>query len=175
MNHSRQRRRLLVAMGAAALLPLGPAMAWLNPLEDGQPAPALRLPDLSGNSIDLESYRGKVILVNFWATWCPPCIRELPSMRRLKETLGSEGLEILAVNRQESPRRVAQFLKQTPVNFPVLLDESAESSKAWNAEVLPTSFLVGPGGHIRYTAVGPLDWDSEEVLSVIRPMLPGKK
>jgi thiol-disulfide isomerase/thioredoxin len=138
----------------------------------GGATPALALGDLEGRLHRLEDYRGKVVLVNFWATWCEPCREEMPSMNRLRAALAGRPFEVLAVNLAESEPRIRRFVEQVPLEFAVLMDRDSAAAKAWQARVLPMSFLVGPDGRIRYSVVGEIDWTQERVRKAILEMLP---
>ena len=143
----------------------------LKPWSGGM-APLLALRDLEGRVHRLEDYRGKVVLINFWATWCDPCREEMPSMRQLRSTLKGFPFEVLAVNLAESESRIRGFMERVPMNFPVLLDRDSAAAKAWSVRVLPVSFLVGPDGRIRYSIVGEIDWSREDVRRQIQELLP---
>src|SRR5690242_9980366 len=106
----------------------------------GGPTPPLALGDLAGREYRLADYRGKVVVVNFWATWCEPCREEMPSMKALRASLAGRPFEVLAVNLGEPESRVRRFLEQVPLDFPVLLDRDSAVAKAWRARVLPASF-----------------------------------
>lgn len=138
----------------------------------GGATPPLALQDLDGKPHRLEDYRGKVVLVNFWATWCGPCREEMPSMNKLRASLEAQPFAVLAVNLAESEGRIRRFLEQVPLEFPVLLDRDSGVAKAWRARVLPVSFLVGPDGRIRYSAVGEIDWAQERVRRTIIELMP---
>ena len=138
----------------------------------GGAAPPLALPDLEGRQHRLEDYRGKVVLINFWATWCEPCRDEMPSMNRLHASLAGRPFVVLAVNLAESEARIRRFMEQVALDFPVLLDRDTAAAKAWRARILPASFVVGPDGRIRYAALGEIDWTKEGVRSAILAMLP---
>jgi len=140
--------------------------------EDQSTPPALSLPDLSGQLQRLDDYRGQVVLVNFWATWCPPCLAEMPSMQRLSETMAGRPFQILAVNTEESKSKVWKFRKVLNISFPTPLDGSGEVTRAWGVEVFPTSYLIDAGGHIRYVAYGALEWDAADVVRVIETLMP---
>ena len=155
---------LLCCTGAAAAQQLKP---W-----SGGATPALALGDMDGKPHRLEDYRGKVVLVNFWATWCEPCREEMPSMNKLRASLAARPFAVLAVNLAESEPRIRRFMEQVPMDFPVLLDRDSSVSKAWRARLLPMSFLVGPDGRIRYSVLGEIDWTQERVRKVILEMLP---
>jgi thiol-disulfide isomerase/thioredoxin len=159
----------------AGLLLLGPpvvaAQEVLSPWHGGT-TPALRLKDLEGREHALESYRGKVVLVNFWATWCEPCKIEMPSIERLRKSLESRPFAVLAVNLAEPDARVQAFLRAVPLGFPVLMDRDAAATKAWKARMLPATFIVGADGRVRYSYIGELDWSRESVRKQIAELLP---
>ena len=120
----------------------------------------------------LALYRGQVVLINFWATWCEPCRDEMPSLERLRQSLAGRPFVILAVNLGEPPSRVRAFLLKVPMRFPILLDGDMAAAKAWNARILPASFVIGAGGRIRYSIAGELDWSAEPQRSLIAGLLP---
>jgi thiol-disulfide isomerase/thioredoxin len=138
----------------------------------GGPTPALALRDLAGQPVELSSYRGKVVLVNFWATWCAPCIEEMPSMQRLRDKLGLAGFEVLAVNYQEGEARINDFLKKRPLNLTILRDADGSVRTNWKVRVFPTSFVIDTDQRIRYVVIGDVDWASSKVESQIRALLP---
>jgi len=141
----------------------------------GGPAPALELRALDGPGHRLADYRGRVVLVNFWATWCEPCREEMPSMQRLKEKLAGRPFVVLAVNLDEPESRIRKFLSQVPVDFTILLDPGKKAARSWDARILPASFVIGPDGAIRYSLVGELDWDEDRVASRVVELLPRGK
>jgi thiol-disulfide isomerase/thioredoxin len=147
------------------------AAADLKPWTGGSP-PAFALKDLDGRPHPLSDYRGKVILINFWATWCGPCRDEMPSIQSLKEKLAGKPFAVLAVNLDEPESRVRTFLSQMKVDFTILLDPEKKAARAWDARILPATFVVGPDGRIRYSLVGEIDWGNEHVVSRISELLP---
>jgi thiol-disulfide isomerase/thioredoxin len=147
------------------------AAQQLKPWSGGA-TPPLALADVDGRAYRLEDYRGKVVLVNFWATWCEPCREEMPSMNRLRASLAGRSFEVLAVNLAESESRIRRFGEQVPLEFPVLMDRDGAAAKYWRARVLPVSFLVGPDGRIRYSVVGGMDWAQEGVRTAILALMP---
>jgi thiol-disulfide isomerase/thioredoxin len=132
---------------------------------------AIDLPDVKGQQHSLEDYRGQVVLVNFWASWCPPCIQEMPVLERLKQALNDQPFEVLAVNVGEQKYRVWKFVKLISFGLPVLLDTRKDIFKAWGASVLPTSFLLDKQGRIRYRVQGDIEWNSENVISLIEQLI----
>jgi len=153
-----------------ALLAL-PAVAQVLKPWSGGATPPLVLSDLEGVKHRLADYRGKVVLVNFWATWCVPCRDEMPSIERLRATLEGKPFVVLAVNLAEPESRIRKFLEAVPVRFPVLLDRDTQASKAWQARLLPVTYIVGPDGAIRYRYVGELDWSGPEARKAILGLL----
>jgi thiol-disulfide isomerase/thioredoxin len=130
------------------------------------------LQDLEGQRHRLEDYRGKVVLVNFWATWCEPCREEMPSIQRLREALAGRAFVVLAVNLGESEARIGRFTQTVPLRFPVLLDRDMAVAKAWRARILPASYLIGPDGRIRYSVLGEIDWSGEAARRAVGALLP---
>jgi cytochrome c biogenesis protein CcmG, thiol:disulfide interchange protein DsbE len=144
--------------------------AQLRPWTGG-PTPSLALQTLGGKTVRIEDYRGKVVLINFWATWCEPCRDEMPSMNKLRAAFAGRPFEVLAVNLGEGESRIKRFLEQVPLDFPVLMDRDSAVAKGWKVRVLPASFLVGPDGHIRYSTIGEYDWSQEAARSAIGALL----
>ena len=146
----------------------------LRPVASPQPAPALKLPTLKNTLFDLDKHRGKAVLVNFWATWCPPCVKELPSLDRLQSALQAEGLEVAAVAVGEPADKVSGFLADKPHGFPVLLDAKGNAFTRWRAYAFPTSMILDRKHRIRYAVFGALEWDSDEVKDQLRALLSEK-
>ena len=163
------------AILASTLLVLAPAGAAELKLWKGGPTPALALKDLGGRDHRLADYRGKVVLVNFWATWCAPCRDEMPSIRRLKEKLADKPFAVLGVNLDEPESRIEKFLSEVKLDFPILLDPGRRVAKAWEARILPATYIVGPDGRVRYTVVGEINWDHEQMVARISELLPPKR
>jgi len=123
----------------------------------GEAAPPLVLKTAAGKTVDLASLRGKVVLVNFWATWCPPCIEEMPALARLRARLGPRGFEVLAVNQGEMPARVTAYAERAGLDLPMPLDREKSVARAWKVRALPTTFVVDTAGRVRLFAEGELD------------------
>jgi len=131
-------------------------------------APSLALNDLAGRSHTLDDYRGNVVLVNFWATWCEPCRDELASIQALQQRLAGRPFVILLVNYGESRARVGEFVKRESISFPILLDPNQEAPRAWRVRVLPSSFLIAPDGRVRYSVIGEIDWAGVEAANLVQ-------
>ncbi|MHB0983703.1 MAG: TlpA family protein disulfide reductase [Thiobacillus sp.] len=154
---------------AADLPPLSHSLTRQAP----KPAPALKLKDLDGQPYDLAQLKGKVVLINFWATWCPPCRREMPSMERLSQTLKGEAFSVLAVDVGENADTIETFTGQldTALTFPILLDTRSRTMQAWKVAGLPTTFLVDKQGRIVASAIGGREFDHPEMIRAIRKLL----
>lgn len=133
--------------------------------------PPLSLLDLNGIRRKLSDYRGKVVLVNFWASWCPPCIEEIPSMQRLYKKMRNRPFEILAINVGEKKSVIRKFRKQLGFEFPVLLDKRGHVYKEWKVYVYPSNFLLDTKGSLRFGAPGGVVWDGPEAISAINSLL----
>jgi peroxiredoxin len=134
--------------------------------------PALELNALDGKPQRLEDYRGRVVLVNFWATWCAPCLEEMPSIERLRRSFDARRFAVLAVNVGQGPHVAAAFSEKLGLGgFQVLLDREMKVSKAWGARVLPATFIVDPDGKVRYSHFGAIDWSRPDVRAVIAKLI----
>lgn len=123
--------------------------------------------DTNDQSHSLSDYKGSVVLVNFWASWCPPCIHEMPELKKLKQTLADKPFEILTLNVDEKKYKVRKFARTIKLDLPVLLDTSSTTFNDWDVKTLPTSFLVDATGSIRYRVLGNPGWDTATSLDVI--------
>lgn len=142
-----------------------PLTHQLTPV-DAVDAPALNLQDMDEEPFDLETLRGKVVVVNFWATWCPPCVREMPSLERLKQAVGEKGVEVVAVNVGEDFDTIFSFLGSLDPEptFPLLLDEETSTLSDWKVRGLPTTMVVGPDGKLAFRAIGGREFDHPELI-----------
>jgi thiol-disulfide isomerase/thioredoxin len=162
------------------------AVAWtvrgeFLPVEVGTGAPDFRATDLQGRPVSLRDLRGEVVLLNIWATWCPPCREEMPSMQRLQEELGDAGLKIVAVSIDAAPGRtdpsgheggdVAAFGREFGLTFPIWLDPSGEIQRTYRTTGVPESFVVDRSGTIIKKVIGGTMWDSEANVALFRRLL----
>ena len=134
-------------------------------------APDFTLPDLHGQQVALHDYRGKVVFLNFWATWCIPCREEMPAMEQLHQTFQSQGLAILAVDLKESPDKVTAFFEQYQLSFTALLDESGSVFRDYQVMGLPTTYLISREGKLLARGVGGRDWTRAEGKDLIQTLL----
>ena len=139
------------------------------------PVPPVALPDLNGQPRTLAEFGGRFVLLNFWATWCPPCVKELPSMDDLYTQFRANGFEVVAIaSDQEGESIVRPFNERLSIGFTILLDVTGKVSTSFGARELPTSFLLNPQGQVIAAARGESDWVSEPAVSYIRELLAGQ-
>ncbi len=161
-------RRVTPLKQDIAPLPTGKKERELKVYAGDPSPPALRLTGLDNRSYDLRHYRGQVVLVNFWASWCPPCVHEMPSMERLQNRLQDRPFTILAVNMAEDRQTINEFLNtKVKVTFPILLDSDGDALKRWDVFAFPTSYIIGKQGKIRYALFGSVDWERPDILDKI--------
>jgi peroxiredoxin len=132
-----------------------------------KPAPEFMLQDLQGNNISLSDFKNKIILINFWATWCEPCKNEMPSLNKLFIKYRDRGFVVLGISIDRSKEPVIEFLKSIPLDFPVLLDSTVEISQKYKVYAYPTSFLIDRKGLIRAKFIGEEDWLAPEKTMLI--------
>jgi thiol-disulfide isomerase/thioredoxin len=137
----------------------------------GKVTPRLARADLDGRKVDLRDFRGRVVVVNFWATWCYPCKEELPSLQRLRSKLAGRRFEVLTVNFGEFPQKITQYLERENISLPVLLDTQKDAARDWKVGGLPMTFLVDAKGRVRYWVFGERDWSEGESLKLVEKLL----
>lgn len=131
------------------------------------PAPDFTLPDIDGRDVRMSDLKGKVVLVNFWATWCPPCRAEIPSMERAWSKLKEGGIAMLAIHVGGDTNNIWAFLSEFNVTFPVLIDKSSSVSKAWQTIGLPTTYIADGQGRKALRAIGGREWDHADLIASI--------
>lgn len=145
----------------------------LSPLPTPVPAPAFTIKDMDDEPHSLADYRGKVIMLNFWATWCPPCRREMPSMERVQQNMEGKDFVVIAVNQMETPNDVFAYTGQLEVDptFTILFDRLSDVSQAYRVNGLPTTYLIDKNGNIRYRAIGGREFDHPNVEKLITELM----
>ncbi len=145
--------------------------AELKKVETDTPPPSLKLESMKGKTLDLADFKNKVVLVQFWATYCTPCRVEMPSMNKLMKKLQDEKIpfEILAVNMGETEDEIKKFIEEVKPEFTILKGQG-DNIQDWGVFAAPSNFLIGPKGKIRYTLYGGVEWDSEEITKVIKAL-----
>jgi len=163
--------KLITTVCVFLLMLSGLALAADQPVKK---APNFTLEDVQGNKVSLADYKGKVVILNFWATWCPPCIEEMPSMEKLHQRYKGDDFVLLAVNVEENSRKIVQkFLKKNPYTFPVLLDLDARVQQMYGAYRFPETVIINRNGDIVTKVLGGRDWMDPEIVSVIDFMVKG--
>ncbi len=138
-------------------------------------APDFFLPTLEGQNHTLSQHRGKVVLINFWATWCPPCIREMPSMQLLYDKFRAQGFEIVAISLdQGNPDGVREFVQKLNLSFPIVLDAANDVKQLYQVRGLPTSYLVDRQGRVAAWGMGAREWDGPKAHALVAHLLSEK-
>ena len=147
----------------------------ITPIEEKPPAPDFTLKDMDGNEVSRESLAGKPVIINFWATWCPPCRAEIPAMNRAWHKIKDKGVAMIAIDVGEDEDTIFAFQADYPMDFTVLLDEDGKEVKKWPVRGVPTTFVLDPQGRMVYRAAGARAWDDDELLQKILDLrLPAK-
>lgn len=167
-----------VAFFAIGVLVLSFGIVWLQsskyePLTVGKPAPDFSLPNLDDKTVKLSDYRGKVIFLNFWATWCKPCREEMPSMEVMHKSLEKDGLVVLAVSldRVTTKKDIPPFIKSMNLTFPVLVDSWGQTDKRYKLMGVPETYIIDQDGILREKVIGPRDWTRVGSLRVVMDLL----
>lgn len=139
-----------------------------------KPTP-IKLRNASGKAFDIHDFKGKVTLINFWASWCPPCVEEIPSLNRLTEKMQGKPFRLISVNYAESPKQIQDFLNRVNVDFPVLVDPGGEITSRWKVVAFPSTFVIGPEGEIRYGVNAGIHWNTTDVVQQLTDLLPNRQ
>jgi peroxiredoxin len=151
------REHLLEAMGMAKVPP--------------KAAPDFTLPTTDGQQVSLQQYRGKVVFLNFWATWCIPCREEMPALERLHQTYQTQDLAIISIDLKESADQVKVFFQKHSLSFPALLDQDGSVFRDYLVAGMPTTYLIGRDGTMLARGVGGRDWTRAEALQLIQELI----
>ena len=170
--------KIWIGLAALAILGVAFAVVWVQsskyePLNVGKTAPDFELPDLSDQMVRLSDFRGKVVFLNFWATWCKPCREEMPSMEVLHRTLEKEGLVVLAVSidRVTTKQNIPPFVKSLNLSFPILVDSWGQTDKKYKLMGVPETYIIDEEGVLREKIIGPRDWTLLDNLKVVTQLL----
>lgn len=181
MNYTKTIKLSPVPVALALVLWVSPGEAVnyklvpnLVEMKDRSAAPEFTLPDPMGNKVMLKNFRGKLVLLNFWATWCDPCREEMPSMERLYRRFKDRGFVIVGVDVKDRRNDALSFLKELKITFPILLDPDGQVGVLYGAWGLPATYLIDAKGIAIARAWGPADWDSPGARQLISELLKTK-
>lgn len=143
----------------------------LTPFNGNSNPLPINLETMNGSTFEMSDYRGQVTLINFWATWCPPCIEEIPSLNRLRNKLSGKEFQLISINYAEDKRAIIEFMDKVDVEFPVLLDYNGETASRWNVISYPSTFVIDKNGEIAYGVNAAIEWDSPDVIRQIETLM----
>jgi len=176
--YSRQKQRVLpvrlllaVALGTAMFLVACTRNTEHKIVGVGDRAPELRLQSVDGRTVSLSDLRGKVVLVHFWATWCPPCVEEIPTLERFSKQVFGSDIEVLAISVDDSADALKTFLDTKKVHLPVLRDPGGKAAAGYGTVKFPETYVVGRDGMVRYKVIGPMDWSVPANVATVRSLL----
>jgi thiol-disulfide isomerase/thioredoxin len=166
MNNLSGRRITLLMLLAGLSLP-----ALAAPAAPVSPAPAFELPSLNGKAVNLSQYKGQVVMINFWASWCAPCRQEMPLLEQMYKKYQPLGFTLLGINVEPDSAKAVEWLKATPVTFPILLDTQSQVSKLYAVQGMPNTVIVDRKGNLRWVHRGYKPGDENEYLDQIRTLI----
>ena len=187
MNYAFPRRSVLLLLIIPALLSTASRYAWgqskinykvipnLEAMKDQAPTPDFTLPNFDSKKISLKDFRGKLVFLNFWATWCVPCREEMPAMEKLYQEFKEKNFVVLAVNVKDRKQDAVNFAKELKLSYPIVIDPDAQVGLLYGAWGLPTTYLIGPKGEGLARAWGPAEWYSPTARNLIKDLLDGKR
>ncbi|MCP4933560.1 MAG: TlpA family protein disulfide reductase [bacterium] len=177
VKHIRKYCAGLLSCLLITLSPVGSGQAreLLHPVPGTPQAQDFELHDLDSNALKLSDFKGHIVVVNFWATWCPPCRAEIPSMQRAWTHLKKHNVVILAIHVGGNEDKIWSFLTDFGVDFPVLIDANSKVSRSWPMRGLPTTFIIDPQGKIALRAIGGREWDDPALIKTILALAKQKK
>ncbi len=165
-------------LGLTAMAPGSPSGSDRNPYSPGeidkldrQKAPDFKLKDLKGDTFTLSGLKGKVVLLNFWATWCPPCVAEMPQLNKLYKKLGPRGLHVVAISTDNSIEYPRDFVSKNRIDFTVLYDENRAATRSYKVFSMPTTFLIDKQGIIVEKFFGDYEWADPDMMKKIEKLL----
>lgn len=165
---------LSILLATLLALPLTEVFAkddqTLAAIPDRPAAPDFVLKDPEGRTQRLTDYRGRPLILHFWATWCPPCREEMPSLQRAYEALKADGIAVVAINVGEDVDTIDQFMEDEPVDFPLPMDTDTKVAQGYPMKGLPASFVIDPQGRLVYSAMGTREWDDPKLLDLVRAL-----
>ncbi len=147
----------------------------LEAMKEQAATPDFTLPNLDGKKVSLKEFRGKVVFLNFWATWCVPCREEMPAMEKLYQEFKQKNFVVLAVNVKDRKQEAVNFVKELKLSYPIVIDPDAQVGLLYGAWGLPTTYLIGPKGEGLARAWGPAEWYSPAARNLIKELLDGKR
>ena len=157
-----------IAAGGVAWMALHPRPS--GPVTMGQAAPGFTLPQLSSGNLSLSQYQGQVVVLNFWATWCPPCIEETPSLEQFATQMKPEGVIVIGVSVDEDPKALENFIQHFHLSYPIARDPSAALAHRYGTYKLPETYIIGRDGHVAEKIIGGTNWTDPRMIAFVKSL-----
>ena len=139
-------------------------------IKEGDQAPEFTLKSMDGKSVNLSQFRGKAVMVHFWATWCPPCVDEIPTLEKLYRTLMGSNFEMLAISVDDGGDAVRSFMQRNKLSLPVFLDPGKSVSASYGTFKFPETYILDRNGRVRYKMIGPANWDDPAAVKALQEL-----
>jgi len=164
---------VVIAIAAAALVWLAVHPRAHGPVKMGQRAPGFTLPQLPSGKLSLSKFKGRVVVLNFWATWCPPCVMETPSLEKFATQMKSQGVTVLGVSVDENEQQLKQFVQNYHLSYPVARDPSAALANSYGTYKLPETYIIGRDGRVADKIIGATNWTDPRMITFIKSLTGG--
>jgi peroxiredoxin len=161
---------ILIGVTAAALVWLVVHPRARGPVKTGESAPGFTLARLPSGKLSLAEFKGHVVVLNFWATWCPPCVEETPSLEKFATDMKSEGVTVLGVSVDENEQQLKQFVQQYHLSYPVARDPSAALANSYGTYKLPESYIIGRDGRVADKIIGATNWTDPRMITFVKSL-----
>lgn len=161
---------VVVAAAAIGVLWLALRPRQQNPVSLGDRAPGFTLPQLPSGSLSLSQFKGQVVLLNFWATWCPPCIMEAPSLEQFATEMKSQGVTVIGVSMDEDPQALSKFIQYYHLSYPVVRDPSYRTAHRYGTYKLPETYIIGRDGRVAEKIISDINWTDPRMIAFIKSL-----
>ena len=161
---------VLIGVAAAALVWLAVHPRAHGPVKTGESAPGFTVTRLPSGNLSLAEFKGQVVVLNFWATWCPPCVEETPSLEKFATEMKSQGVTVLGVSVDENEQQLKQFVEHYHLTYPVGRDPSAALANSYGTYKLPETYIIGRDGHVADKIIGATDWTDPRMITFVKSL-----
>ena len=170
MSKTTVAKWVVIALAGAGILWLVFRPKPQRPVTQGERAPGFTLPEVPSGKLSLSQYRGKVVVLNFWATWCPPCVMETPSLEQFAEKMKHDGVVVIGVSVDENGQQLRQFIKSYHLTYPIARDPRRKLSHRYGTFKYPETYIIGRDGHLAEKIIGAALWTDPRMISFVKSL-----